>query len=330
MKKNVKDGLNTPYDSAFKSIIRKCPRMALYLINEMFYKNGLIEEHYSGRERVVFLDKELPSLHRNSSVMDQRFTVYTDTSAHTFHLECESGKNGTIILRMIQYDTASALEQADYTVSRIRIKIDDSGILFLRSGRNTPGTMKVILEVPQNRSVSYRIPVIKMQDYSFDDIIEKKLFLLLPFIFFNYENQLKKISENKDGKRNIQSIYKAIINKLKNPTEADDDGITAYEASILYEAMQVVFDALAEKHEVKKEVAEIMGGEILVFSADKYFDAGKAEGIVEGKAKGIAEGEEMLGKLITMLITDGRSDEVAKAASDKEYRTLLYKDYAIS
>ena len=261
MKKNVKDGLNTPYDSAFKSIIRKCPRMALYLINEMFYKNGLIEEHYSGRERVVFLDKELPSLHRNSSVMDQRFTVYTDTSAHTFHLECESGKNGTIILRMIQYDTASALEQADYTVSMIRIKIDDSGILFLRSGRNTPGTMKVILEVPQNRSVSYRIPVIKMQDYSFDDIIEKKLFLLLPFIFFNYENQLKKISENKDGKRNIQSIYKAIINKLKNPTEADDDGITAYEASILYEAMQVVFDALAEKHEVKKEVAEIMGGE---------------------------------------------------------------------
>ena len=118
--------------------------------------------------------------------------------------------------------------------------------------------------------------------------------------------------------------------------------------------MQVVFDALGEKHEVKKEVAEIMGGEILVFSADKYFDAGKAEGIVEGKAegkaegiaegkaegkaegiivgkaKGIAEGEEMLGKLITMLITDGRSDEVAKAASDKEYRTLLYKDYAIS
>ena len=263
-------------------------------------------------------------------MMDQRFTVYTDTSAHTFHLECESGKNGTIILRMIQYDTASALEQADYTVSRIRIKIDDSGILFLRSGRNTPGTMKVILEVPQNRSVSYRIPVIKMQDYSFEDIIEKKLFLLLPFIFFNYENQLKKISENTDGKRNIQSIYKTIINKLKNLTEADDDGITAYEASILYEAMQVVFDALGEKHEVKKEVAEIMGGEILVFSSDKYFDAGKAEGKAEGIVEGIAEGEEMLGKLITMLITDGRSDEVAKAASDKEYRALLYKDYAIS
>ena len=73
-----------------------------------------------------------------------------------------------------------------------------------------------------------------------------------------------------------------------------------------------------------------MGGEILVFSADKYFDAGKAEGIIVGKAKGIAEGEDMLGKLITMLITDGRSDEIAKAASDKEYRSLLYKDYAIS
>ena len=41
-------GVNTPYDDAFKSILRKCPRLALSLINEMFARPGMIQEVYSG------------------------------------------------------------------------------------------------------------------------------------------------------------------------------------------------------------------------------------------------------------------------------------------
>lgn len=37
-------GLNKPYDSAFKSIVQKCPRLALFLIDEMFYQNGVISK----------------------------------------------------------------------------------------------------------------------------------------------------------------------------------------------------------------------------------------------------------------------------------------------
>ena len=51
MNETSQKGLNTPYDSAFKSIIQKCPRLALFLINEMFYRNGLIQKQYNGTER---------------------------------------------------------------------------------------------------------------------------------------------------------------------------------------------------------------------------------------------------------------------------------------
>ena len=44
-------GLNKPYDSAFKSIIQKCPRLALFLINEMFYQRGLISKNMMERSR---------------------------------------------------------------------------------------------------------------------------------------------------------------------------------------------------------------------------------------------------------------------------------------
>ena len=50
----------------------------------------------------------------------------------------------------------------------------------------------------------------------------------------------------------------------------------------------------------------------------KYFDDGKAEG------------EQKLASLVSILMKDGKADEVIKAASDKDYRDSLYKKYAIA
>ena len=49
---------STPYDDAFKSIARKCPRLTLPLINELFFRTGLSGEEYSGSEKMLLLDKE--------------------------------------------------------------------------------------------------------------------------------------------------------------------------------------------------------------------------------------------------------------------------------
>lgn len=63
--------------------------------------------------------------------------------------------------------------------------------------------------------------------------------------------------------------------------------------------------------------SDYYGGKILEFSADKCFDAGKAEG------------EQKLANLVSVLLTNGKTDEIARAANDREYRALLYKKYAI-
>ena len=77
-----------------------------------------------------------------------------------------------------------------------------------------------------------------------------------------------------------------------------------------------------------------MGGEILEFSADKYYNAGraegKAEGRAEGRAEGKAEGEQRFADLANILIADGKTDELVKATTDKEYRDTLYRKYAIA
>ena len=56
----------------------------------------------------------------------------------------------------------------------------------------------------------------------------------------------------------------------------------------------------------------------------------KEEGRVEGRAEGRAEGVELLGRLMTRLLAQGRSSEAARAASDPEYREKLFAEYGLA
>ncbi len=48
------------------------------------------------------------------------------------------------------------------------------------------------------------------------------------------------------------------------------------------------------------------------------------------REEGHEEGENMLGKLISLLLSDERMDDISKAASDKEARKQFYREYGIT
>ena len=74
---------------------------------------------------------------------------------------------------------------------------------------------------------------------------------------------------------------------------------------------------------------------ILDYNSDHRdaFEEGEAKGRKEGEAKGITkgrkEGEERLGMLMSLLLKENRQDDVAKAASDADFREKLFKEYGI-
>ena len=56
---------------------------------------------------------------------------------------------------------------------------------------------------------------------------------------------------------------------------------------------------------------------------------GRKEGEAQGRTKGRKEGEERLGMLMSLLLKENRHDDVAKAASDADFREKLFKEYGI-
>ena len=53
-------------------------------------------------------------------------------------------------------------------------------------------------------------------------------------------------------------------------------------------------------------------------------------GIMKGRAEGMEKGESKLGALIDRLLKLGRNSDVARAATDSEYRQQLYKEFQLA
>lgn len=62
---------------------------------------------------------------------------------------------------------------------------------------------------------------------------------------------------------------------------------------------------------------------------DEFRMEGREEGKLEGKIEGKLEGEELMGRLVTTLVNNGRNDDVIKAATDKDFRNKLYVEYGL-
>ena len=60
-----------------------------------------------------------------------------------------------------------------------------------------------------------------------------------------------------------------------------------------------------------------------------FKEEGREEGWKEGQREGQREGEDKFGKLMEILLGAGRTSDAQKAASDREERMRLYKEFGI-
>lgn len=98
MDKEVKH--NTIFDDVFRTMVQKMPQLMIPVINEVFQTN------YGSCD----LFSQLRNEHE-----EQFGKVITDSiiqiGGKLYHIECQSVADSTMVIRMIEYDFAIALEQ---------------------------------------------------------------------------------------------------------------------------------------------------------------------------------------------------------------------------
>ena len=252
----------TPYDDVHRTLVTDCKQLMIPMVNEVFGEN------YSGTEEVILLQNEI-FMHQQEEtekrIQDSSFVIVAlDRGRKWYHLECQSTIDGSMLVRMYEYDSQAAIQNAVM--------------------------------------------------YSVDEIFEKRLYYLIPFHIFTYEKDFSVYESDKEKLKELKLIYADIGRHLEECCEAGL--LDEYAKTLITSMSKKVIRNIARKHsKVRKEVGDIMGGQVLMHHA-KYW---MTKGISQGISQGIGQNQRAV---FTKMLDRGFSKEEAQEISGLDEKSV--------
>ncbi len=119
----------TIFDDVFRTMAQKMPYLLIPLVNEVFKTDHSEEQGF----------EQLRNEH-----YEKFGKVVTDSviriGSHAYHIECQSEKDGSMALRMMEYDFAIALEHPSRSEDgMIEINFPESCVLYVRNHNSIGG-----------------------------------------------------------------------------------------------------------------------------------------------------------------------------------------------
>ena len=278
---------STPYDDVFRTLLNDCTSLIIPVINEVF------GEHYTGEEEVVFSVNEhflnQQDGNEEKRTTDGNFKVI-GKETKKYHLECQSGPDSSMLVRLFEYGTQIALDEGEIEGNILTVTFPHTAVLFLRCNQSTPDTMKIRMITPGG-SVVYDIPVMKSKQYTLEEIFEKNLLFLIPFYIFSYEDRFAEYEKDERKTEALEQEYEQIKNRLE---ELQHQGvINEYTRRTIIEMSNKVVEHIAWKFKrIREGVQSVMGGKVLEHEAKTIRNEGIELGIQTGILQGRKEGRE--------------------------------------
>lgn len=252
------------YDDIFKTLATRRSKWLIPLINEVFFENFSEDASVKLMNETHYVKRKDESGSDNSCkiMTDCIFTIDKDM----FHLELQSTYDGSMIIRVIEYDFVSAMEQMTYfDKSRVEVELPNSAVIYLRPHKKIPDEYEIIFK-SGNESMVHKVKVVKFNEYTIEEMFNKKLFILLPFYIIRYD---KALGENKIdlAEESLNEINKLLL-------ENYEDGII-YETDYteIVDLIKRIIRHLTHKGKKQERLAGVMKGEIIETTTSKYEEA---------------------------------------------------------
>ena len=277
---------NTAYDDVFRTLLVDCRELIIPVVNEVFHTN------YIGIENVVLHENEIFMRQQDGEeekiITDSSFAIISLSGASKrYHLECQSSMDGSMLIRMYEYDSQLALQNGELMQQTLIVQFPESAILYLRHNESIPDVFEIQIHTP-NGSISYHVPTLKVQQYDIETIFEKKLLFLIPFYIFTYEKQFSEINDDVEMLDALKREYAMIAQRLDQ--FVGSCVINEYIKKTICEMSERVITKIATGYEsIRKEVTSIMGGKVLEYEAKDILRKGIKEGIEVGKFETLRE-----------------------------------------
>ena len=287
------------YDNTFKTLKLRHKRLFISCINEAFNKD------YSLSADVEVLPSEgfiVNSLDSNEEKLEERDNDFIIRIEKDYYLiECQSYDDGDMALRIAEYSFLAARQNAVWNQGHVVMSFPHYSVIYLKSSKRTPKTT-ISYVFPDGQRVDHTENNIFLENITKEEIVEKKLFVYVPFYIIRYERELTSEKDYEKVLKDLEFLYEAML-QWKNNRE-----ITDVELADLSSCMRVVARHITDGNEIEDKVVKAMGGEIIELPSDR-----------------LREAEEKLAELNTaMKEADARAEEADARANEADARAERY------
>ena len=264
---------STIFDDVFRTMLEKMPQLAVPLINEVFGT--------SYPEDVKIIQKRNEHQTKKGRIITDSHLLIAN---RIYHIECQSTDDSTMVIRMIEYDFAISLEQVQKENGRYRMYFPQSCVLYLR-GTKKRDTISVEIVMPDGNTVEYTVPVVQVQRFTCDDMLQKHLLFLLPYHVIKYEQEKDLDTDSEKWKEFLDECKKIESYLEENFLEKGNEKLYRDMVELIIRIADHVF---RDNEKVRKGFGDVMGGKVLELESDKLIQRGIEQGLEQGIEQGIA------------------------------------------
>lgn len=106
--------VNTPYDDVFRTLLNDCPDLIIPVLNEAFGTSFII-----GRDMVRKGDNKFFFTKQDGVQKEIVSDSHIMVGGKMFHIECQSSADGSMAVRMFEYDVQIAMQHAELDEGKI-------------------------------------------------------------------------------------------------------------------------------------------------------------------------------------------------------------------
>ncbi len=249
------------YDKTFKRILTLSGKAVINLIN------GLFDTDYPTDSIITYNWTEHEDTELKRTLAD---TILTINSCDSYHIEAQMTEDDEIVFRVFEYGFGHAFKHRITEKGKERIVFPKPCILYLDEGNKEriPDVYKMIVEFIGQQEVEYEVPVIKLQNITVNELNEKKMVILIPFLLLKLRKKLQKNRTKENMEELKELVFNDIIGSVQRNEKAGN--ISKTDAWNLEQLTKKLYEKIYASYKEAEDITLRLYDQSIELPSDKY------------------------------------------------------------
>ena len=249
------------YDKAFKRILTLSDKAVINLIN------GLFGTDYPTNSKITYNWTEHEDKDLKRTLSDSILTI---NDRDIYHIEAQITEDEEIVFRVFEYGFGHAYKNRTYENGNETMIFPRPCIIYLDEGKKDkiPDEYTLILKFEDQGEFSYKVPVFKLQTISVQELNDKKLIVLLPFLLLKLRKKMEKIR----SKENMEELQRLVVNDIIDVIHKNEElgNLSHSDALDLIDLTTKLYMKIYSKYKEMEDFTMRMVDQSLELASDKY------------------------------------------------------------